>query len=151
MIRTAWEWVRGGHKLEAAAVLVIVIMIAVGSVKILVAWHDARVIDQFETKQDAETARRSLEPERTANAKRPHAMSWRSAERKSFPMFRAPPKWKPPKAWLALLALLVALSLTSCAANRFVPPDSSRTATEAYPSIAEGAAPCPKTFLHSTP
>lgn len=68
MIRAAWEWVRGGHKLEAAAILVIVIMIAVGSVKILVAWHDARVIDQFETKQEAETAKRSLQAERTANA-----------------------------------------------------------------------------------
>lgn len=59
-------------------------------------------------------------------------------------MFREPPKRKSLKARLVLSALLVALSLTSCAANRFSRPDKSRTATEAYPTIPDGAAPCPK-------
>ncbi|WP_278985614.1 hypothetical protein [Sphingobium yanoikuyae] len=34
--------------------------------------------------------------------------------------------------------------MTSCAANRFARPGNDRTATEAYPDIPQGAAPCPK-------
>ncbi|TDW63085.1 hypothetical protein EDF57_10640 [Novosphingobium sp. PhB55] len=59
----------GDHKLEGLAVLVIVVMMAIGSWQLLVAWHDARVIDQHEAKQEAETAKRALTAERTANAR----------------------------------------------------------------------------------
>ncbi|WP_278985613.1 hypothetical protein [Sphingobium yanoikuyae] len=68
MIRAARDWL-GGHKLEGLAILVIVLMMAIGSWELLVAWHDARVIDQHEAKQEAETAKRALTAERTANAR----------------------------------------------------------------------------------
>ncbi|MED5545714.1 MAG: hypothetical protein VYD90_10730 [Pseudomonadota bacterium] len=68
MMRAAWDWLRGETKLEAIAAAIMAVMILAGSAKILIAWHDASVIEKHEAKQAADTAKRALEAERNANA-----------------------------------------------------------------------------------
>jgi len=77
-------------------------------------------------------------PETPIAANRPNA------RRKNLPTPSAPQKRQIQRGRHVLLALLLPLLLTSCAGSASLGrPDKSRTEPVAYPSIAEGEAPCP--------